>query len=210
MKSDTRYRIIGLLEVIVGNVLPLLFWGLIMFGFDAPYVAILTIIAAIIHEMGHSLAILALTSDGYAPSAHISGFRIRRRSTLSYRGEIIILAMGPLFNIVTFICSLPFGGAMNGYVRIFGLISLITALSNLLPIEGYDGYGILNQMFTSRNMSRASRCLETGSFLISVVLTFLSLYLIGKFGSGYWIFGVFFFMMTSKLIKFGKFTIFRE
>lgn len=210
MKKRTRYRIIALLESLAGDVLPLLFWLMIIFGFDTPYIATLTIIAAVIHELGHSVAIMALSRSGYMPMVHVTGFRFKRADTLGYKEEIIILAMGPVFNITAFLLCLPFLSAMEGYIGTFAAVNLITALSNLLPVESYDGYGILRELFTYTENVRMLYLIERLSFFISLSFTFLSLYLIDKFGSGYWIFGIFFFMMLAKLIKFGKTCIFRD
>ena len=180
----------------------------LIFGFDAPYVAILTIISAVIHEIGHLLAISHLAHSTAIPKGHISGFRIRRRETLTYLEEGIILAMGPLCNLIVFLFTIPFGGEMYGYIKTFGIINLATALSNLLPVEGYDGYGILMQWFAAKDKQGAIRMLDAFSFLFSVAITFLSLYFIDKLGDGYWIFVVFFVIMISKLIKYGKYDVF--
>lgn len=210
MQNYTRRRIIAVLEGLAGGILPLLFWMLLIFGFDTPYVAVLTIIAAIIHELGHSLAIIALSGTGHIPCAHISGFRIKRNECLGYKEEILILLMGPFFNIAAFAISIPFLGYMDGYIKIFAGINLMTALSNLLPVESYDGYGALKLIFTMTESETPLRLIEFISFSICLIISFLSLYLINKFGSGYWIFGVFFFMMLTKLVKFGKDSIFEE
>lgn len=208
MKQKLIYALLRILALFANSVLPMLFWILLIFGFDVPYIAILTIICALIHELGHILAISYMSSDSEIPSGHLSGFRIRRQSTLGYRKEIIILAMGPLFNIAVFLLTLLFEGALSGYVRIFGILNLATAISNLLPVEGYDGYGILSEIFMSRGNYRMLKRLEAFSFLFSITVTFFSLYLIDKFGSGYWIFGIFFAIMLTKLIKYGKSDIF--
>ena len=61
--------LIKVLSEISNSFLPLLFWALIMFGFDAPYIAILTIISAIIHEAGHLFAMLFITHEAQMPTA---------------------------------------------------------------------------------------------------------------------------------------------
>ena len=186
----------------------MLFWVLLIFGFDVPYVAVLTIICAVIHELGHVFSISRMNAGESLPKGHLSGFRIKRKVVLGYREEIIILLMGPLFNIIAFLLTIPFSSMMSGYVRIFGLLNLATAISNLLPVEGYDGYGILIEIFKSTENHKMITRLEFFSFVFSVAVSFLSLYLIDKFGSGYWIFGIFFAIMLTKLIKYGKSAIF--
>ena len=45
------------------EVLSVVFWVLVIFGFDLPYVAVLTIAAALIHELAHLTAIFAFKKD---------------------------------------------------------------------------------------------------------------------------------------------------
>ena len=41
------------------EILPLLFWVLLLFGFDKAYIAVLTLLVALVHEVGHYIAFLA-------------------------------------------------------------------------------------------------------------------------------------------------------
>lgn len=210
MKKITRYRIIEVLQLLAGSVLPIIFWVSVIFGFDAPYFAILTIISAVIHELGHGLAISVLSDTGGGIRGHSTGFRIRTESMLSYPREIAILLAGPCINILIFLLTIPFGEALSGYLKVLGYINLATGASNLLPLEGYDGYGALCAFYRARGSERRIKLLEHVSFTLSVCLTFCSLHLIDKFGEGYWIFGLFFFTVLSKLAIFGKYDIFGE
>ena len=188
------------------HVLPSLFWLSVIFGFDAPYVAIITLLAALIHECGHICALLYTSGGLEMPHGHIFGFRIRKRNVLSYRDEILILALGPLANIFVSMFLSPFLKLGGEYLEVFIFINTSTALSNLLPADGYDGYGILFEIFEYFGYS--TKKLEVISLLTCIVLTFLSLYLIGKFSAGYWIFGVFFVSLTSKISKLVKNNVF--
>ena len=40
---------------LISSILPPLFWGLIIFGFEEPYLAVTSLICAMIHELGHLL-----------------------------------------------------------------------------------------------------------------------------------------------------------
>lgn len=207
MKSLTRYRTIEVLELLCSSVLPIIFWVSIIFGFDTPCVSILTITSAILHELGHYLAIFFLSSNGKL-RGHSSGFRIKQGHSLSYGKQITVLLAGPLLNISVFIVTLPFANLFDGYIRLFGYINLATGASNLLPLEGYDGYGALDELFRYFSRDDLTRSLELFSFILSVCLMFISLYLIDRFSEGYWIFGLFFVTVLSKLAKFDKYNIF--
>lgn len=210
MKKSTRYRIKEISELLCGSVLPIIFWISLIFGFDSPYIAILTIISAVAHELGHCVAIYAFTGIDGRVRGHSSGFRIKRSNALSYRKEIAILLAGPAVNIALFILLYPFGGALDGYIRAFAFVNLATGVSNLMPFEGYDGYGAINELLRSLGRCEMTKKLEVVSFLLSTAVTFISLYLIERFGEGFWIFGLFFFTVLSKLITFQKYDIFGE
>ncbi len=202
-----RYRIIEILELISGSVLPIIFWVSIIFGFDTPCVAIITIAAAILHELGHYFALICTSGNGEL-RGHSSGFRIKQRNNLSYSKQILVLLAGPLSNILVFLICLPLWNKFDGYVKLFGFINLATGISNLLPLEGYDGYSALREILRSFARDDLNYWLEMFSFTLNICLTFVSLYLIDRFSEGYWIFGLFFVAVLSKLANFGKYDIF--
>ena len=185
--------------------LPCIFWILIIFGFDAPYIAVMTILAAGIHELGHISAMLLFKNLSPIPSGHLSGFRIKNISSSSYLTELTVLAAGPLMNLATYLILLPFS-CTGGYLYLFSIINAATGLSNLLPAEGYDGYGILKELLEWHG--RSTLILDRISFMISVFFTFFSLYMIGRYGTGYWIFCVFFLSLLLKMNKMIKLNIF--
>lgn len=175
--------------------LPALFWVLVIFGFDSPYVAISTIIAAAIHELGHLTAILFVGGCSSLPEGRLSGFRIKLFGS-GYRETIIILASGPLFNLLAFGACVPFL-SLSGYVLVFAALNLATALSNLVPVRGYDGYGIIEEFLLMNERSTSK--LQMLSFLLSAAFVFVSLYMIARFASGYWVFGVFFSLLLGQI-----------
>lgn len=193
------------------SILPVLFWVSLLFGFDTPDMAILTLIAALIHEGGHLFAIHALRAlkrrdaeraeNAAHVRGHLSGFRIRAPRG-SYAEEITVLLAGPAMNIAFAILLLPILNAGDGYIRAFLLLNVLTAVSSLAPIEGYDGYGILKKICESKNSPRAISALSHTSFTLAVILSFFALYIMLRFGDGYWIFGVFFLILVGKIRKF--------
>lgn len=194
--------------------LALLFWFLLVLGFDSKSTAFLTVIAALIHEGGHLLAgyffARGMTS---LPRADISGFRIRAER-MSYKEELSVALGGPVLNLILailFVC-LPLPKTLCGYFRTFALINALTALSNLLPISNFDGYRIAECLLSikTKNPMVSARVMNTVSFAFCTVATFLSLYLILKTGDGYWIFAVFFTSVFTVIVKRTKNNILRE
>ena len=132
--------------------------------------------------------------------SHLSGFRIRVGMG-GYAEQILLLAAGPLVNLAVFLLTLPLSGLANGYFLMIGYINLLSALSNLLPIEGYDGYGILMTLAEAKDSHISFRLLCISSFTLTLSLTLISLYIMLRYGGGYWIFGVFFVTLLTKIKK---------
>jgi Zn-dependent protease len=196
-------RLIAFLE----KSLPLLFWILISFSFDLPYVAILTGISAVIHELGHFLFILI--ERGFPEVKNrLSGPKFKI-SVLGYREELLIALAGPLANLSVAIILLPMLILRpNSYVFEFFIINALTAVLNLLPINGFDGYKALHCFVAERkNGEAALPILYHTSILITALLTLLSLYFVLKLGEGYWIFALFFSVLISEIAKSQKHTI---
>ena len=182
----------------------MIFWVLLIFGFDTTYTAILTIASALIHELGHVICLFIIKSNGRAiPMPNISGFRITLPTT-SYKEELACAACGPIANLITallfFVADFIFD---SPYLATFGILNAMTALSNLIPIEEYDGYKILSAALALRKKSfdKALSALNSVSFLFSSALTLLALYVMLKIGEGYWFFAVFFTIMLRTIIK---------
>jgi len=202
------------IAVLLEQTLTILFWVLIIFGFDSPGIACLTLVAAVIHECGHLLPLIKIRSSGAnLPRAGISGFRIKI-SQLSYKEELIVALCGPLINIIlALLClSLPLHGVLNAYFDSFAILNILTGVSNLMPIEGYDGYKALLSMarLIFKNHTAAERTLSKLSFALSAIICFFSLYLMLKLGEGYWIFGIFFTSLLSSIIRRQKYTFFEN
>ena len=184
------------------EVLPVFFWVFLIFGFDEPLMAVMTIISAIIHECGHIGYIII--KKGLKPSIRgvISGFRIKTGAGLSYDDEIGIYLSGPSANLIAFVLlsllALPFGKP----AALCAIINLATAISNLLPIEGYDGYGALVAAMNRGDVrEEAMRRLYLVSCTLIVLLCIISLYFIDRQGEGYWIFIIFFISMIKCISK---------
>ena len=182
----------------VSEVLPVFFWAFLIFGMDESSMATMTIVAALIHELGHIGYIYWIKKGIPGLRGVPSGFRIKSKIALSYSEEIGMYLFGPLVNIAAFaICS--YGAFYLGEsMWNFALINLATAVSNLLPIKGYDGYGIIRAIILK---GEAREWALSGLSLISTGLIFLlcifSLYLIDRYGGGYWIFFIFFISMLK-------------
>jgi Zn-dependent protease len=164
---------------------------------------------ALLHELGHLAALLLIGASGNM-RAHVSGFRLNCQRLLSYKEEIFVSLSGPLINLLlaAVILFLPFN---NGYLTDVFVISLLTAISNLLPIEGHDGERILRiSLLSSRKTEGAAiGVCSSLSFILSAFFAIFSLYLILRGDLGYWIYIVFSVFLVKK-IKSDRQTFLRE
>lgn len=182
------------------KLLPAFFWLLLIFAFDLPHIAIITLISVIIHECGHIFALCVLT-DNFVLKTETVGFRIKPKKRLSYMEETIIAAAGPLSNIAIFILLIPFYGSSE-YIFTFGLLNLFTSISNLLPIESYDGYRILECSLLLLGFgNRGIRFLKIISFILLSLFSLVGLYFIKKLDTGYWIFFIFVLILIKTVKK---------
>lgn len=99
--------------------------------------------ACLLHEMGHLAAMLWLKVPVSEICFYGAGVKIvPKKSKLSgYGKELAVLAAGPLANMIVFVLSYFFIG---GQAAVFGAISLVTGLFNLLPLKGFDGGRMLS------------------------------------------------------------------
>lgn len=181
--------------------LPLCFWLMVMLSFDDISICILTLLAVSLHEIGHIGAYIFLKRGKITlPRAAINGLKIHTGGGLSYFEELIITLFGPLVNILVFLLLLPFS-AISHYLYTFGIINLLCAISNLLPIRGYDGYGILNAYLSLKYSLPKSEALEFISIVFTSLITITFSLTIFITGEGYWIFAVFFIHLLKEILK---------
>ena len=200
MKKSVKLDLLKKTFVLFCAVLPSVFWCLVIFGFEDVTAAAATIISALIHEGGHILYIAFRRLPSGGIRGVLSGFRIRTASLASYNDKILTYLAGPAANIAAFFALtplIPFGD----FLALLGVMNLATAISNLLPIEGYDGYGILYTLSEKNEWSNAMKALEAISTFLIFMLAILSLYLIDRYGGGYWLFAIFFSMMIKRIGK---------
>ncbi len=183
------------------RVLTLAFLILTMFGFDKPYLAILSLIAAAIHELGHIFCSVLLGLGGKIPTPFLKGMRIKYNKPVPYKSSILIILFGPLANLIAFFTSLPFFNSLAGYVYAFGFINLFCALSNLAPIDGNDGYGAIKLVLSYFNCSRGFIILDYVSLALTSTLTLLCIYTVYRADTGYWALCVF---LAATVVKCGK------
>ncbi len=196
-----------LLRAVGERVLPFLFLVLLMLAFDAVWVTVLTLVAALAHEGGHIIAATVIgVGDMSMPRAVLTGLRLKPGRLLSYREEAVVALGGPLVNLVIFGVLTPFCRA-NEYLASFAVINLLTAVSNLIPIRSFDGQRILIGLLSGRLSAAALEWVSRGLTLgISAAVALLALFFMMQIGEGYWIFAIFFAVMCREIMAAHKST----
>ena len=180
------------------NLLPSIFWALLIFGFEDTLTAFATIACIIIHECGHLIAIIHSGQSKLKIRSVLSGMRIKSCTNLSYGQKLLVYLSGSAMNILCIPILLLPALRNNYFSKEMITMSIATALSNLLPIEGYDGYGAIYTLFEMKQAGqKAYFALSSFSTCLIFLFSVLSLYLIDRKGGGYWIFAVFFISMIK-------------
>lgn len=194
-----KKRFIKFLDILC-SILPTLFWVLVLFAFEEKFLAIITLLCALIHECGHLICIILIQKGDFTFRSVINGFRIRAHGVRSYDEEIIIYLSGPIANVFAFFICFFMAITINTVFITTAIVNLVTALSNLIPIRGYDGYGAIRAAIKKRGVhDGALKILATVSSALIFTFCVFSLYLIDRYSGGYWIFAVFFVSMIKEL-----------
>ena len=117
----------------LSSIASMTFWALMLFSFEELELAVVTLLCAIIHELGHVIFI-ALMGQKFNLRGVANGFRIKSNHIRSYDEEIMIYLSGPIANIFCSILFLAFSIFISSRFEILAVINLATGLSNLLPI----------------------------------------------------------------------------
>jgi hypothetical protein len=190
-----------LFSLILG-ILPVVFWTCLIYSFDEVMGANITILAMVIHEFGHLACIFLFTGKWKVPKGKFNGLCISDTGCKSYKEQIANYAAGITFNIIAATLAMFFSKSKNEYIELFITINLATAISNLLPIDGYDGYKLILTIIDYLELGfRVYTLFEIVSFAFTFYMCIFSLFFVYSFGNGYWFMAIFLFATINKLQK---------
>ncbi len=177
---------------------PIIMWLLLIYGFDEPYLATMTLLFAILHEIGHASCALIFCAE---PSffATLAGPRMRYSAMRSYKDTVIIALGGPMINIIAAIILVLFT-RFSAYFVIATAVNILTAAVNLLPLVGNDGYTALRSLLLLKmKPTLVHRIMATLSSALCILICFLSLYLMSRHDGGYWCYFLSFWLLLRSL-----------
>lgn len=162
--------------------------------FDPSGGAAATVIATVLHELGHLTAIYILKIGAKELTVTPYGLEIAtRRNYRSFWEEIAVSCAGCLVN---FICFFIFS-SITGYIEAFANASLMLGILNALPILSLDGGEALHAFLSIfLPFSKAERISRRISFCTLIMLWCIAVYIFLFSGYNYslfimsvWLFG---------------------
>ena len=103
-----------------------------------------TMLAVILHEFGHLIALLAFKERPQRVELRVGTVAIIGNFALTSKSQIMMLLAGSGFNFILFaILYFMFFISKAAYLLNFSLVMLVVGILNLLPIMGLDGGEIL-------------------------------------------------------------------
>lgn len=122
-----------------------------MLAVDRTGLVIPTFFAVFIHETGHLLAMWASGCQPKSVRLIPASVQIVQNFNVRETAQIAITLCGPAANIVVFIALFINFCAFKSDISLhFGILNLITAVFNLLPVSGLDGGTLLTLLIARR------------------------------------------------------------
>lgn len=147
----------------------------ILLIYDKSYTAIFSLIACVLHEMGHLVCFICCGLTPINVELNAFGMRINRDQNmkLSLKQEAIAAFCGPAVNLVIALISylICLGNAVNKAT----IINLMMACFNLLPIFELDGGRAIYYMLCNKYEEEKVEKIIT---ILSIITLFI-LYLLG-------------------------------
>lgn len=142
-------------------------------------------LAAILHELGHLVALRLLRGRVEALRFRLSGAEICYRGTgISYGGEVLLALAGPGMNLLwAAVLALASRWYPEDFLYRFIGCHLVLALFNLLPALPLDGGRMLQSALEARFPLEGECYARRVSFAVGAVLFLLGLYVLLQKGN---------------------------
>ncbi|MBO5321988.1 MAG: M50 family metallopeptidase [Clostridia bacterium] len=175
----------------------------LMLATDKTGLALPTLFAVSLHEMGHLLAMWIVGTPPKSIRLIPASVQITRSISSRYKNDIIVALSGPLVNFALFLTLyVNFLIFKNEGILYYSLINLIVGLFNLLPVTGLDGGTVLFSFIAKKkDINKAMLTLRIISLCLGAVCLFLAITLTlrGKLNVSVYIISAYLFL--SVLIK---------
>jgi stage IV sporulation protein FB len=157
---------------------------LVMLWLEGLLPFVMLVLSAVIHEIGHILAIRRLGYRARRVDVLPMGALIVCPESITYRDETVIALSGPISSAVaSFAAFCIYSLTFDEYIFFFAFINLTLAVFNLLPIKSLDGGKALNCFLLYKGKENCERICSAASVFAKVTLVILML--AGVVSSGY-------------------------
>ena len=140
-----------------------------------------TIIFAILHEIGHLLALkhFKISIEEFKVSLFGGNIKILNNNKIQYYQNAIISFCGPLVNLFFFVLFYLLNIFLkNEFINEIFVINLVLAAFNLLPFYNFDGGKILTSILMNFLQEKTVNYIITiTSFIILIPFTYLAVYI---------------------------------
>ncbi len=152
---------------------------------DRSGIALMTVLAAALHECGHLCAAKALHIPLRAMKLDLLGARLDVSGRgISYGEEWLLSAGGPLASLICAAAAAPLW-ALTRYAMIFSCASLLLGILNLLPIRTFDGGRMLESFLLYHTSPRTTNAvISIVSFLFLFLIWAFAVYVLLRVGDG--------------------------
>ncbi len=151
---------------------------ILLFLYDGSAFGLITLASAVFHELGHFFAAELCRADVTEVTVYPFGADMKLgRRLLSYKEDIFIASAGAAANFLLagFSLLLPRGEASE----LLFACNMTLALTNLMPIEGLDGGGVLRAAVSSLSSAEAAdSVMKASSFFSLVIMWGASVYIL--------------------------------
>lgn len=147
----------------------------IMLATDRTGLALPSLFAVFMHEMGHLFCMWAIDTSPKSVRLIPASVQITRSIGSSYKKDMAVALCGPIVNFVLFLSLyfnyLAFGNKATLY---YALLNLIIGGFNMLPVKGLDGGTVLFSLLVKR-MDYNKACIWLRIITLILALSALAL-----------------------------------
>ena len=175
----------------------------VMLATDRTGLALPSLFAVFMHEMGHLFCMWAVDSSPKSVKLIPASVQITRSIGSSYKRDTAVAICGPIVNFVLFLSLyfnyLAFGNKITLY---YALLNLIIGLFNMLPVKGLDGGTILFSVLAKRmDYNKAIIILRLVTLLTAITALIIAVTLTLKGNINISVYIISFYLIVMSIVK---------